>query len=73
MRKPRGLKGEEWGRALSNYAKDHPKRSDNDIERPFWFAIRAALRSRHVNYDFQQRRFDFDPETFEQIDRLKED
>lgn len=72
-RKLSSLKGKEWGRAMADYAKEHPKRSDADRERPFWSEIRAALQSRVVNYDFQQRRFRFDPETFEQVDRQKED
>lgn len=33
-RQPRGLKGEEWGRALAAYGVEHPKRSDDGTERP---------------------------------------
>ena len=42
----RGLKGEEWGRELARYAGEHPNRSDDGRERPFWHEIGAALRSR---------------------------
>jgi hypothetical protein len=66
-RRPRALKGEEWGRALAAYALEHPTRSDNMIERPYWKQIQAALRARIVHYDLQKARFGFDPDTFESI------
>jgi len=67
-RQPRGLKGEEWGRALAAYTDDHPNRSDDGSERPLWRDIRAALMGRIANYDYQKEHFGFDPVTFEQID-----
>jgi len=72
VRKPRGLKGKEWGEALAAYADVHPNRSDSGSERPFWTEIRSALQGRVASYDFQQESIGFDPETFQQIDlRLK--
>lgn len=67
-RKPRGLKGKEWGEALAAYANSHPNRSDTGEERMFWREIRAALQGRIADYDFQQEIFVFDPETFELVD-----
>jgi hypothetical protein len=68
-RKPRGLKGRQWGEALASYATDHPLRGDNGEERPFWIAIRHALSGRFANYDMQKQRFTFDPVTFERVER----
>jgi len=67
-RKPPGLKGEEWGRALADYMVEHPSRSDNGKERPFLNALRAALMGRIANYDLQKEHSGFDRETFEQIE-----
>jgi hypothetical protein len=67
-RRPRGLKGEKWGRELAAYAGKHPNRSDDGSERPFWREIGVALRSRITHYDFQKERFRFDRETFELVD-----
>ena len=64
----RGLKGEEWGRALARYAIEYPKRSDDGRERFFWREIQVALQARIADYDLQNERFGFDTETFEQID-----
>lgn len=66
-RKPRGLKGEAWGRALAEYMVEHPKRSDDASERPLWRDIRAALMGRIAHYDFQKERYGFNPATFELI------
>ena len=46
VRKPRGLKGKEWGEALAAYADVHTNRSDSGSERPFWTEIRSALQGR---------------------------
>jgi hypothetical protein len=62
------LKGAEWGRALAEYAGEHPRRPDNQAERPFWRQIRAALQSRTAHYDMQKKNFHFDLETFELVD-----
>lgn len=66
-RKPRSLKGGEWGNALAAYIFKHPYRSDNSIKRPLLHEIEAALRCTNVYYDFQKDNFGFDPKTFEQI------
>lgn len=59
-RKPRALKGEEWGKALADYAWKHPSRSDNQAERLLIKTIKAAFQTRSANYDLQQSRFCFD-------------
>ncbi len=68
---PKTLKGEEWGRALATYASQHPQRSDDQSERPFWREIRTALQGRTANYDLQRERHKFDPKTFKLINRGK--
>ncbi len=67
-RRPRGLKGDEWGRALAASAVEHPNRSDDGSDRPLWREIRAALRGRIAHYDSQKEQIGFDPDTFEQVD-----
>jgi len=67
VRKPRSLKGKNWGAALAEYAGNHPKREDNKSERPFWREIRAALQSRTSHYDMQKKEYGFDPNTFEAV------
>ncbi|HAE38244.1 MAG TPA: hypothetical protein DCG57_06335, partial [Candidatus Riflebacteria bacterium] len=59
-RKPRELKGEEWGIALADYAWIHPKRSDNNAKRLFFKTIEAAFQTRRANYDLQRTCFCFD-------------
>jgi hypothetical protein len=68
-RKPSSLKGEEWGRALAKFAIERPRRSDTGVERPLWLQIRAAVRARTSNYDFQSEHFTFDSATFELVRR----
>ncbi len=63
-RKPRSLKGKEWGIALSRYAEQNPNRSDTDEYRLLLLSIDAALQSRVANYDAQVKHFRFDPTTF---------
>jgi hypothetical protein len=67
-RRPRALKGKEWGEALAAYADEHPNRLDDGSERPFVGEIRAALLGRIARYDLQKERFGFDRDTFELID-----
>jgi hypothetical protein len=69
-RKPRGLKGEEWGKALANYAIKFPNRKDDGKERQFWKELRAALQARTANYDLHRSIVSYDQETFEQIEHL---
>lgn len=68
QREPRSLKGEEWGEALAAYAHEHPVRSDNGEERPFWRAIGNAMRCRFASYDLQKERHRFDPVTFAPVE-----
>ncbi|WP_373508489.1 hypothetical protein [Thiocapsa sp.] len=67
-RRGRPLKGEDWGRSLAEYAGEHPRWPSSDEERPFWGELRAALQGRTANYDWQRRRFCFDPHTFELVE-----
>jgi hypothetical protein len=69
-RKPTGLKGEEWGRALAKYTDEHPCRSDSRNVRPLLHDIRAALHGWTSNYDAHKERFEFDPATFQQVPRV---
>lgn len=64
-RRPRAIKGKEWGEALASYAIDHPNRIDTGAERHFWREIRAALQGRVASYDFQKMHFTFEPNNFE--------
>ena len=66
-RKPRSLKGQQWGEALAAYILEYPKRPDDGRERPFWQEIQAALRARFASYDLQQK-IGFDRDTFESVD-----
>jgi hypothetical protein len=68
-RRPTSLKGAEWGRAIVTYAIEHPRRSDDQSERPFWREIRAALQGRIAHYDYQKEHFQFAPDTFAVVDR----
>ena len=67
-RRPRSLKGKEWGEALAAYADVHPVRSDTGEERPLWRAVGNATRSRFASYDLQRERRGFDPITFASIE-----
>lgn len=68
VRKPRRLKGKEWGEALAAYILDHPFFADSGKERPFWREIQVAIRARGADFDFQKERYGFDAETFELVD-----
>ena len=68
-RRPRSLKGAEWGKALAEYARKNPNRGDNQTERPFWLAIRAAIQSRTANYDYQSSHYYFDADNFSVVRR----
>ena len=66
-RKPRGLKGEQWGRALARYTTTHPRFPRSVEDRPFWSTLRAALQCRRAHYAVQTRMFTFDPTTFQLV------
>ncbi len=70
-RRPQRLKGKEWGTALAQYMVEHPYRMDNNQERPFLGAIRAAHKAQIASYDFHQEQLDFDLETFKHINVKK--
>jgi len=65
----RSLKGEEWGKALAEYAADHPERDGN--ERPFWTELKAALRARLVKYDQHRDNYSYDPASFKLVPKRK--
>jgi hypothetical protein len=56
------LKGEEWGRALAAYARQHLRRADG-AERPFWNDISAAVYCWNSDYDYETSHFRVDPKT----------
>ncbi len=69
-KRPRSsLKGEEWGRALGEFAMKNPNRADNGIERPIRRQVWSALHGWQSNYDHQRDRFTFDPEKLKQTER----
>jgi hypothetical protein len=62
------LKGEEWGRALAQYAMKHPNSTAGSGEaRPLISAIQIALRLRTAHYDIEKEHFGFDPKTFKRV------
>ena len=63
-RRPRGLKGSEWGSFLAEYAKEKPLRSDNNQERPLLSQVRMGLTARTAHYDHQKETLCFDEEGF---------
>jgi len=63
----RSLKGEEWGKALAQFASENPKRAGE--ERHVWKELNAALRARRVKYDQHQKEYSFDVVTFELVPR----
>lgn len=65
----RPLKGKQWGESLAKYAKEHPRRSDDDRKRPLVHDVWAASVGWNLEYDFQKDNFTFDPTTFEPISR----
>lgn len=73
LRKPQGLKGPDWGKALAAYAFENLYRQDDGSERPFVHEIRTALQGRIVRYDYHKENIGFDSDTFAQIDLKPED
>jgi len=69
VRQPPCRKGEEWGRALGTYVAEHPRRPEDQSQRPFWREIRAALQGRIAHYDYQKEHFHFDPDTLALVER----
>lgn len=67
-RRPRQLKGPEWGRVLGEYAAEHPEFRSTGKTRPLCKAVEAAIRCRVVSYDFHLKRFRIDPRSFELVE-----
>ncbi|MBZ2188239.1 hypothetical protein K8B33_03975 [Alcanivorax sp. JB21] len=63
------LKGEEWGKALAEYAADQPERDGS--ERPFLAELKAALRARQVKYDQHRDEYSYDPASFKIVPKRK--
>ena len=61
----KGLKGEQWGKALAEYAFKNPYLGGNDRKRPFLEAVNYALKSRRVRYDYQRDNYFINSETFQ--------
>jgi hypothetical protein len=72
LRSPASLKGEEWGRALAQYAIKSPIRSDTGAHRLFLVAIEKAIRARSAIYDVELDSWEFDPATFRPTPRTSE-
>jgi hypothetical protein len=62
------LKGEEWGRALGRYAREHPKTQDGH-ERPMIDQMRAAAFGWSTSYVFHDKHFTLDPDSFKMVPR----
>jgi hypothetical protein len=68
-RKPRGLKGEEWGVALAEFAMDNPHLSGTKTNRPFLETVNFALRARRVRYENQRKNYKIDSVSFRVVKR----
>ena len=68
----KGLKGEEWGKALAEYALRNPFLDGKETRRPFLETMNYALRSRRVKYDYQSENYHINPESF-QIEKILKD
>lgn len=68
-RRPRGLKGHEWGCFLAEYAIEKPLRSDNNQERPLLSQARMAKAAKTSHYDYQKESLCFDKEGFHLMKR----
>ena len=66
-RRPRSLKGKEWGESLADYIRDNPYRKDTKKMRSFVVEIQMALRVQGVHYDFHKKSVRYNLETFELI------
>ena len=65
----KGLKGEQWGKALAEYALNNPYLDCEEKKRPFLETVNYALQSRRVRYDFQRDNYFINPESF-QIEKI---
>jgi hypothetical protein len=65
----KGLKGEQWGKALAEYALENPYLDGEEKKRPFLETVNYALQSRRVRYDFQRDNYFINPESF-QIEKI---
>lgn len=63
------LKGEQWGKALAEYALENPYLDGKEKKRPFLETVNYALQSRRVRYDFQRNNYFINPESF-QIEKI---
>ncbi len=68
----KGLKGEEWGKSLAEYALKNPFLDRKKKRRPFLETVNHALQARRVRYDFQRDNYYIDPESF-QIEKISKD
>lgn len=61
----RGLKGEEWGAALAEFALNNPNFGEGDSKRPFLETLNNALKARRVKYNYQRDKYVINPESFQ--------
>jgi hypothetical protein len=64
-RKPRSLKGAEWGVILAEYAIKNQKKRGGTEDRPLWAEIRIAVNMKSAHYGWTRDHSKFDPDTFE--------
>jgi|TARA_R110001583_G_scaffold158357_1_gene310324 hypothetical protein len=62
-----GLKGEQWGAALAQYASNNPLICSSERKRPFFETLNFALLSRRVKYEYQRDNFHISSETFQNL------
>lgn len=60
----KGLKGEEWGKSLAEFALKKPYLDGNEKKRPFLETVNYALQSRKVRYDYQRNNYCINPDSF---------
>ncbi|NQT56146.1 MAG: hypothetical protein HQ551_07950 [Desulfobacteraceae bacterium] len=65
----KGLKGEEWGTALAEFALKYPYFNEKKQKRPFLETVNHVLHSRRVKYDYQTKHYYINPESF-QIEKI---
>jgi hypothetical protein len=68
-RRPRSLKGSEWGGFLAEYAMENTLRTDNRQERPVVSQVHMGLAARTAHYDYQKESLCFDEESFQLMKR----
>ena len=58
------LKGPKWGVALAKYMLEKPYIAETQKIRPFYETFRNSLIALRVKYEYQERYFRIEPDTF---------